>query len=736
MASIRQGVAQQTYVVITILMTIATIIVGTYYIVREQDRIVHEQEFRLFQAAVELALQIPKSQFDNKIKEAEALPVAPEKRATVINDWLQPILQVQIERHPGFGMGIYARGIDRIVAIGPDFDDGKLQQGDETYFSSAYVSGKAQFSKFKRTLFFNGKPVNKVIYPISYQGHYIGHVWVCSKTEDLNPAMLAAIVKVIGVALLLWSIILLTLRMAFRKLQTGLRNLANQIRNQDFDRQSFASFPELLPVFDTIVHLRGKLNDECLQGMKAHEELALFVDLSVDMIFVRGFDGSFKRINPAVTKQLGYCLADLTAPGIIEKIHPRDMEGVLEAWSRVLAGEPCLQYENRCQAKNGEYRWLAWNAMPSKEHGLIYLVARDITEQKTINQKLLTMASIVEYFCDGIVGLAPDGTIQSWNREAENLLGYSAAEAMGKRLSMFCVTDCGQKTKEVIGTVKVEEKVQNYQCILQRKNGLAVDVSITVSHIWENNGDLAGLSATIRDITQQKKMERDIVQMDRLQTIGQMAAGISHEVRNPMTTVRGFLQMIGRRPQYAKDKEYFDLMIEELDRANTIIKEFLSISDTKVHKLEACKLNQVIEAILPLLQADALEQGKNLEVDLRETGELLLNPKEIRQLILNLVRNGLEAMAAGGLATIRTYSRGRVVVLEITDQGTGIPPEILDRLGTPFLTTKENGTGLGLGVCYGIAERHHAKIDVATGPGGTTFYVSFDSQYRDEDMKQ
>lgn len=734
MAPIRQGIAQRAYVVITILMTIATIIVGTYYIVREQERIVHEQELRLFQAAVELALQIPKSQFDSKVKGVEALPITPEKKTTVMNDWLQPILQAQVDKHPGFGMGIYARGIDRIVAIGPDFDGKKLQQGDETHFSSAYVSG-VQFSKFKRTLFFNGKPVNKVIYPISYQGDYIGHVWVCSKTEDLNPIMLAFIAKVIGIALLIWSIILFTLRLAFRKLQTGLRNLANQIRSQDFDRQSFASFPELLPVFDTIVHLREKLNDECLQGMKAHEELALFVDLSVDMIFVRGFDGSFKRINPAVTKQLGYCLADLTAPGIIEKIHPRDIEGVLEAWGRVLAGEPCLQYENRCQAKNGEYRWLAWSAISCKERGLIYLVARDITEQKTVNQKLLTMASIVEYFCDGIVGLAPDGTIQSWNRQAENLLGYSAAEVMGKCLSMFCATGCGQKTEEVVETVKSEEKVQNYQCILQRKNGLAVDVSITVSPIWEDNGDLAGLSATIRDITQQKKMERDIVQMDRLQTIGQMAAGISHEVRNPMTTVRGFLQMIGRKPQYAKDKEYFDLMIEELDRANTIIKEFLSISDTKVHKLEACKLNQVIEAILPLLQADALEQGKNLEVDLGETGELLLNPKEIRQLILNLVRNGLEAMAAGGLATIRTYSRGRVVVLEIADQGTGISLEILDRLGTPFLTTKENGTGLGLSVCYGIAERHHAKIDVTTGLGGTTFYVSFDSQYRDEDTK-
>lgn len=727
MAPIRQGIAQRTYVIITILMTITTVIVGTDYIIREQERIVREQELLLFHAAADLALQIPKPQFDSTVKEVKALPIAPEQKAAVLNAWLQPILQAQIDKHPGYGMGIYAREIGRIVAIGPDFDGKNLQQGDEAYFSNAYVSGMAQFSKFKQTLFFEGKPVNKVIYPVAYQGNYIGHVWVCAKTEDLNPVMLAASAKIIGIALLLWGIILFTLRLAFRKLQTGLRNLANQIRNQDFDRQSFASFPELLPVFDTIVQLRTELQDECLQGMKAHEELALFFDLSVDMIFVRGFDGSFKRINPAVTKQLGYCLADLTAPGIIGKIHPQDIEGVLAAWNRVLAGEPCLQYENRCQAKDGEYRWLAWSAMSSKEHGLIYLVARDITEQKAINQKLLTMASIVEYFCDGIVGLAPDGTIQSWNREAENLLGYSTVEVLGERLSMFCAAGFEQKTEATVEAVKSEEKVKNYQCVLQRKNGLAVDVAVSVSPIWDDSGNLAGLSATIRDITQQKKMERDIVQMDRLQTIGQMAAGISHEVRNPMTTVRGFLQMIGRKPQYAKDKEYFDLMIEELDRANTIIKEFLSISDTKVHKLEACKLNQVIEAILPLMQADALEQGKNLEVELGDTGELLLNPKEIRQLILNLVRNGLEAMAAGGVATIRTYSRGSAVVLETADQGTGIPPEILHRLGTPFLTTKENGTGLGLGVCYGIAERHHAKIDVATGSGGTTFYVSFDS---------
>jgi signal transduction histidine kinase len=129
--------------------------------------------------------------------------------------------------------------------------------------------------------------------------------------------------------------------------------------------------------------------------------------------------------------------------------------------------------------------------------------------------------------------------------------------------------------------------------------------------------------------------------------------------------------------------------------------------------------------MFPLIQADVMVSDKFVKLELGKVPDLLLDEKEIRQLILNMFRNGLEAMPGGAPLTIRTYTEDKKVVLSVNDKGNGIRPEALEKLGTPFFTTKEHGTGLGLAVCYSIATRHNATISVETGPGGTTFLVRF-----------
>ena len=227
-----------------------------------------------------------------------------------------------------------------------------------------------------------------------------------------------------------------------------------------------------------------------------------------------------------------------------------------------------------------------------------------------------------------------------------------------------------------------------------------------------------------KEISERKRTEKEMVRLDRLNIIGEMAASISHEVRNPMTTVKGFLQLLQNK-QESKDKEYFDLMIEELDRANSILSEFLSISKNKPTMYEWSSINDVVTSTLPLLQADAQTNDKLLTIELNNVPDLQLDIQEIRQLILNLVRNGFEAMSSGGQLRIRTFSTNSEVALVISDEGNGIEPCILEKLGTPFFTTKEQGAGLGLAVCYGIVSRHNGRISVETSPAGSTFYVYF-----------
>lgn len=232
--------------------------------------------------------------------------------------------------------------------------------------------------------------------------------------------------------------------------------------------------------------------------------------------------------------------------------------------------------------------------------------------------------------------------------------------------------------------------------------------------------------SVITDITEREQLENELTRLDRLNLIGEMAAGIAHEVRNPMTTVSGFLQLAKSK----KDThlEYIDLMLTELNRANEIIKEFLTLAKNKTSDRKLRSLNEIIEALYPLIQAEAVLSNKSISIELSECHPLYLDEKEIRQLILNMALNGLEAMTIGGKLTIKTYSADDIVILEIQDEGCGIDRGVLEKIGTPFFTTKDTGTGLGLAVCYSVASRHNADICIQTSSQGTTFSIKFSTK--------
>ncbi len=229
------------------------------------------------------------------------------------------------------------------------------------------------------------------------------------------------------------------------------------------------------------------------------------------------------------------------------------------------------------------------------------------------------------------------------------------------------------------------------------------------------------------DITELRQYQREISRLCSLNLIGEMAASIAHEIRNPMTTVRGFLELLGEKEECLRHKDFFTLMVSELDRANSLITEFLSLVKNKPIELKSQDLNLIIESLFPLIQADALIADKDVILELDTLENLLIDAKEIRQLILNLVRNGLESMSPGRNLTIKTHMKNDLVVLIVKDQGKGMDSRVINKVGTPFFTTKDNGTGLGLATCYSIAARHNATINFDTGPSGTTFYASFNA---------
>lgn len=291
----------------------------------------------------------------------------------------------------------------------------------------------------------------------------------------------------------------------------------------------------------------------------------------------------------------------------------------------------------------------------------------------------------------------------------------------------------GQDFRVVFPELSPSMSYHYFQQALVNKEATRFEVKSSVRETWFEvhlYPAQAGILVYFYDITARKEEEglaKEMLSFEGFNLVGEMAAGLAHEIRNPLTTVRGFLQLYKSKRNFLKERERFDLMISELDKANAIISDLLLLARNRIVRLKLQNLNSIIETVFPLLQRDARRQNMTLKLDLTVVPDILLDEREISRLIINLARNGFEAMAPGGSLTIGTCLEEKELVLSVKDKGQGMAPAILKNLGTPLTTTKRDGAGLGLGLatCFSIAARHEAKINVVSGSGGTTVYVRF-----------
>jgi two-component system, sporulation sensor kinase E len=313
--------------------------------------------------------------------------------------------------------------------------------------------------------------------------------------------------------------------------------------------------------------------------------------------------------------------------------------------------------------------------------------------------------------------LQKDQTFIDINASWTKFTGYRSNELIHQKINRNNFID--ESTGKPID---LNNKIRNKKIRYETKDG-EVRSGLLSTEMIDIDSEPCTL-VVLNDITERVHLENEMYRLDRLNLIGEMAAGIAHEIRNPMTTVQGFLQL-SRNREDNLSTDFIDLMLEELNRANSIITEFLNLAKNKISVKKKQNLNAIIEALYPLIQAEAFRSNKQLKLDLGECPDISLDEKEIRQLILNIALNGLDAMTSNGNLTIKTFQDDETVVLQIKDQGQGINPEVLSKLGTPFFTTKETGTGLGLAICYSVAKRHDAQIEIETGDDGTTFSIRF-----------
>lgn len=329
---------------------------------------------------------------------------------------------------------------------------------------------------------------------------------------------------------------------------------------------------------------------------------------------------------------------------------------------------------------------------------------------------------LVFNFCPAAMALRKlsDLTYVEVNQAWLNYTGFQRDEIVGKTATELAIRDNFLAWQNKYGNqLSGKAEVQ-----FGTKSG-EIRTGIWTFNIIEVDKEKYVLTSII-DITDNKKLEVEMHKLDRLNIIGEMAAGVAHEIRNPLTVIKGYLQHMYLRVDLSM-KGSFDIALQELASVEALITDFLSLAKNKVVQKSSQDLNVIVEGLRPLLLADLAPKGIGLEMRLQSQLPLMvMNEKEIKQLILNLSRNGVEAMDKHGVLTLSTEYLAGEIVLTVSDNGSGIPSDLQQRVFDPFFTTKDNGTGLGLPICASIVQRHDGKLQMYSAVGkGTNFKAHF-----------
>jgi two-component system, sporulation sensor kinase B len=275
-------------------------------------------------------------------------------------------------------------------------------------------------------------------------------------------------------------------------------------------------------------------------------------------------------------------------------------------------------------------------------------------------------------------------------------------------------------------SLKFNEMTNQLRLLFERLN----ETTEQFAHKIPPSNELHGFEKAIGDmdrIIHERKIQLELQRAERMNAIGQLAASVAHEIRNPMTVVKGFLQIFhSKEIMSTEEKEYIQLMITEMNRAETIINDYLSMAKPDIDDIEVINCTDVIRTVSDLINSYAMMKN-NISIELSIQGEYFVkgNKSELKQVLLNIMKNAIEAMKEDGKLTISLNSDQQRVYFNISDTGIGMTEEEMIRLGTPFYSLKEKGTGIGLMVCYQIIERMKGYIEVKSEKNvGTTFTIS------------
>ncbi|MFK3959696.1 PAS domain-containing sensor histidine kinase [Guptibacillus hwajinpoensis] len=352
---------------------------------------------------------------------------------------------------------------------------------------------------------------------------------------------------------------------------------------------------------------------------------------------------------------------------------------------------------------------------------------RDITERKKAVKELWEAKQLIQAIISAspIATLALDmeSNIRLWNPAAEKIFGWKSEEVIGKKSPIVPVEEKDITIPEIIEYGHIVNK----EVKRMRKDGSIVYTALFTAPIQDENGQINGIMAAFMDITDKKKTEDALLKTEKLSAVGQLAASVAHEIRNPLTSVKGFIQLLSSDNDFADKTPFLSIMLSEIDRMDSIIKDLLVLAKPQAEHFTFFNVNTLLSYVMQLLSTQASLYNIAFITDFTERLEPLYGEEnQLKQVFINLIKNGMEAMPVGGVLRLKTVVKDNSINVIIVDEGVGIPEHKLKTLGEPFYTTKEEGTGLGLLSSFKIIENHQGKIDFNSTVGiGTTVTVCF-----------
>jgi PAS domain S-box-containing protein len=352
---------------------------------------------------------------------------------------------------------------------------------------------------------------------------------------------------------------------------------------------------------------------------------------------------------------------------------------------------------------------------------------RDITERKQAVKELWEAKQLIQAIISAspIATLALDmnANIRLWNPAAEQIFGWHSDEVIGKKSPIVPKDEKDITIPEIIE----HGHIVNKEVKRMTKDGSIVHTALSTAPIQDENGQINGIMAAFMDITDKKKTEEALLKTEKLSAVGQLAASVAHEIRNPLTSVKGFIQLLNDDKPFAEKTPFLSIMLSEIDRMDAIIKDLLVLAKPQASHFTYFKVNELLSYVLQLLSTQASLYNITFMKDFTDQDNTLYGEEnQLKQVFINLIKNAIEAMPEGGSVTLKTDVKDADIEVTLTDEGVGIPAHKLKTLGEPFYTTKEEGTGLGLLSSFKIIENHHGTIDFISEVGiGTKVTILF-----------